>query len=141
MILVLGVGNKLMGDDAFGPLVVEKLHEKIENNNSIILWAGEAPENFVGKIKEPVEKLIILDTAFLDKEPGTVELINPDKIKKGSLSTHKIPLSLIIEQLKPEKTFFIAAQPKTVEFGTKPSKEIIRATKKAVEIVEELINQ
>ncbi|MCK4635230.1 MAG: hydrogenase 3 maturation endopeptidase HyCI [Candidatus Aenigmarchaeota archaeon] len=140
MILILGVGNEMRGDDAFGPLVVEKLRE-ISNQNSITIWSGDTPENFIGKIKERVEKLIIMDTAYLGKEPGTVELLEPERITKQAVSTHKIPLSLIIDQLKPEKTYFIAAQPKAVEFGTEPSKEILKAVEKAIEMVKDMINQ
>lgn len=137
MILVLGVGNEMRGDDAFGPLVIKEL-EKM--NLDVTLWAGEAPENFVGKIKEPVEKLIILDTAQLGKEPGTIEMIDPVRIK-GHVSTHKLPLSLLINQLKPQKTYFIAAQPKSTEFGAKPSKEILEAVEKAKEIAEKILSQ
>ena len=138
MMLVLGVGNMLMGDDAFGPLVVEKLRE-ISNQNSISLWSGDTPENYIGKIRERPEKLIIMDTAYMGKEPGTVELLEPERITKRATSTHKIPLSLIIDQLKPEKTYFIAAQPKAVEFGTEPSKEILEAVEKAKEMVLKII--
>ncbi len=134
MMLILGVGNELRGDDAFGPLVVEKLR----GCTRATLWSGDTPENFIGKIKEKVETLIIMDTTYLGKEPGAIEILDPDRIKKGG-NTHKIPLSLIIDQLKPEKTYFIAAQPKAVEFGDEPSKEIIKAVEKAKEMVLEII--
>lgn len=133
MMLVLGVGNEMRGDDAFGPLVVKKL----EGKTSAVMWSGETPENFVTKVRGPVEMLIVLDTAQLGKRPGTVELLEPDKIR-GHASTHKLPLSLLIGHMKPEKTFFIAAQPKSTNFGNKPSPEILKAVGRAVGMILEL---
>ncbi|MCD6477719.1 MAG: hypothetical protein J7K87_01825 [Candidatus Aenigmarchaeota archaeon] len=66
MMLVLGIGNEMMDDYSFGPLVIEKLKKK---NISAELWSGSTPENFITKIKEPIEKLILLDTADLGN-PG-----------------------------------------------------------------------
>jgi hydrogenase 3 maturation protease len=132
MMLILGVGNELRGDDAFGPLAVRELKKSGILAN---FWSGETPENFITSVREPVETLVILDTAELGKEPGTVELVDPDRINESLTSTHKLPLSLLIDHLKPGKTFFIAAQPKTLEFGARPSKEILKAVKKAKEIV------
>ncbi|UCG95040.1 MAG: hydrogenase maturation protease [archaeon] len=134
MILIIGVGNDMRGDDAFGPLVIQELRR---TGTQATLWSGGAPENFIGKIREPVETLVILDTAYLGKEPGTVEIIDPDKIK-GHVSTHKLPLSLLIKTLRPEKTYFIAAQPLSSSFGVEPSPEILRAVERAKEIVLDL---
>ncbi len=136
--LVLGVGNRMMGDDAFGPLVVERLRKR-NLEKKITLWSGESPESYLGKFRRS-KTLVIIDTARLGKEPGTVELVDADKIK-GPCSTHKIPLSLIIKQLKPKKVYFIAAQPKSVEFGAGPSQEIKKAVEKAVEMFEKLFVQ
>ena len=92
--LVLGIGNEMMGDDAFGPLVIEKLKKK---NVSAELWSGSTPENFITKIKGPIEKLILLDTADLGEPPGTVKKINPSLVSRHFISTHKIPLSFLIK--------------------------------------------
>ena len=134
--LVLGIGNEMMGDDAFGPLVIEKLKKK---NVSAELWSGSTPENFITKIKGPIEKLILLDTADLGEPPGTVKKINPSLVSRHFISTHKIPLSFLIKQLNPKETIFIAAQPKSLDFGATPSEEILGAAEKAVEMVEKLI--
>jgi len=129
MILILGIGNEMMGDDAFGPLVVKELKKK---NVSAKLWSGSTPENFITKIKEPIEKLILLDTADLGEPPGTVKKINPSLVSKHYISTHKIPLNFLIRQLNPKETIFIAAQPKSLDFGASPSKEILGAIGKAL---------
>jgi len=137
MILVLGVGNELRGDDAFGPLVIQSLREEIPEGKAM-LWFGESPENFIGSIKERPDKLIILDTAQMDREPGTVELVDPAAIVSQP-STHKLPLSLLIDQLRPGETIFIAAQPKETGFNSEPSREILKAVKKAEKMILSII--
>jgi len=136
MMLILGVGNRMMGDDAFGPLVVEKLRESGINAE---FWFGEDPENFIGKVKERPEILVIIDTALLGRKPGSVKLINPTKIINQP-STHKFPLPLVIETLNPGKTYFVAAEPKSLEFCCKPSEEILEAVDKAEKIVKKILN-
>jgi len=131
MMLVLGVGNEMMGDDAFGPLVIKELEGKTKAK----LWSGSNPENYIGKIKNPIEKLVILDAAYMKKRPGTVRMIETDKIKERPISTHQIPLSMLMRELKAESTYYIVAQPKDVEFDVEPSKEIKRAVKKASKMV------
>lgn len=132
MILILGVGNELRGDDAFGPLAVRELKK---SGIRATFWSGETPENFITSVREPVETLVIIDTAELGKEPGTVELLDPARIKKTAAGTHKLPLSLLIDHLRPEKTIFIAAQPLSTSFGAQPSKEILEAVEKAKKII------
>jgi len=139
MILVLGVGNELRGDDAFGLLVVKELKKKIKSPH-VILWSGEAPENFIGEVKGTVDKLIVIDTALLGKKPGTLGLVKPEMISKQAISTHKLPLSLLAEILEPKEAYFICAQPKTTEFGAKPSKEILSAVKEAEKLVLKIIS-
>jgi len=138
MILILGVGNEMRGDDAFGPLVVKMLRKEISDQKSVTIWFGDTPENYITKIREPVDTLIVIDTAFIGKKSGTVELLDPDRIT-GHVSTHKLPLSLLINHLKPAKTWFIAAQPQNLEFGANPSKEILEAVKRAKKMALEII--
>ena len=101
MMLVLGVGNEMMGDDAFGPLVVKELEGKTKAK----LWSGSNPENYIGKIKKPLEKLVILDAAYMKKEPGSVKIIEPREIRERTISTHKIPLSMVMRQLEANSTY------------------------------------
>ena len=136
MILVLGVGNEMMGDDAFGPLVIKELRKLHLKNVELV--ATNSPENVTGKFSS-LEKLIVLDTAELNEAPGVVKMIEPNSIISKSISTHKIPLSLIIRELNPKKTVFICAQPKSLRFGSQPSREILKAVEKTVKIVKELI--
>jgi len=137
MIVVLGVGNELRGDDVFGLLVVKELQKEIKRPD-VIFWTGETPENFIGEVKD-IDKLIIVDTAVLGKKAGTIELVDPEKISKKSLSTHRLPLSLLVKIAEPKEAYFVCAQPKTTEFGAKPSKEILKAVGKAKKIAKEII--
>lgn len=135
MTLVLGVGNRMMGDDAFGPLVVEKLRE---SGAKAELWFGEAPENFIGKFPKNPDILVILDTALLGRKPGSVKHIDPDRVISQP-STHKFPLPLVMETLNPGKTYFIGAEPKSLGFGDEPSPEILKAVEKAFKMVKKLL--
>ncbi len=132
MMLVMGIGNEMMGDDAFGPIVVKKLKDKIPDKKNIVFWSGSNPENFVGKIKNKISKLFVIDTAFLGKEAGVIEMIETSDISRNATSTHKMPLSVIIDSLGASEVYFLAVQPKNISFGDKPTRHILDASEKAV---------
>lgn len=130
--LVLGVGNILRGDDAFGPLVVEKLKKK--NISIDVLDCGSQPENFLEIIKKKnPDKLIICDTINKNQE-DTIKVFTSDEIKEKTFSTHNIPLSFLEKYLET-KIIFIGFPTEKTEFNTRPSKECLKAVEKAVETI------
>lgn len=138
--IVCGIGNRMRGDDAIGPMVIDNLKGKIQ---ALLLDCGEAPESFLGKIeKAKPEKIIIVDAVHMDKPPGTIEIIDTTKIKGVVMSSHNIPMTLLLEYIQTRikcKTVFIGIQPKQIGFNQEMSEECSKAVEKAAEKVLKLI--
>ena len=117
-VAILGIGNPLRGDDAFGPLLIDRLQGKI---NAVLINAGSVPENYLGKIValQP-EVVIIVDVADFDAEPGDIAILEIDDIHDGGLTTHNPGLSLIAKFLQtfmPVDVLLLGVKPAAIDFG------------------------
>lgn len=125
-VAVLGIGNDLRTDDGIGPLVVERL--RIEHSNLMIENVGSVPEGFARPLSDfGAERVIMVDAADMRKEPGHIELVTKDRIGGISISTHSMPLSLLMMYLEQEtgaETILIGIQPKSLQFGEGLTPEI-----------------
>ncbi|WP_455240825.1 hydrogenase maturation peptidase HycI [Methanothermobacter tenebrarum] len=139
-ILILTVGNELRGDDGLGPAIAKKLSK---SKNLIIIDGGTVPENFTGKIKkEDPSHIIIIDAVEMGAQPGTIKIIEKDKIANYNISTHAMPLSFLIEYLQAHKDYkitLIGIQPKKLDFSTKISEPVRKSMEKLISILEETI--
>lgn len=118
--LVLTVGNGMMGDDAAGPLLAEKLKKTpLEGWES--LSGGSMPENSLFLIREMApEQVLIVDAADMDLAPGEIRLIGDERIEDPFfMTTHSLPLSYLIQALREfvPKVDLIGIQPDVVAFG------------------------
>ena len=112
--VILCIGNKYGGDDGIGPYVAEKLKKKKISDMSII-DCGTNPENYTSVIKSiRPEKLIIIDAVEMNLKPGEIRLIKKERIGLMHISTHNIPISLLINYLEKYvgEIMFIGIQPK-----------------------------
>ena len=146
-VAVLGIGSELRGDDIAGILAAQQI-EKNTKGKSVIpqlqVFIGEtAPENLTGAIKkfQPTH-LIIIDAAELNKEPGHIEIMEPETIGGTSFCTHSLPLKIIIGYLLESFKFqaiIIGIQPKTLTFGAQPTKKVVAAAKHLAETISKLL--
>ena len=127
-VLILGVGNKLRGDDGVGSELAAQLAGKV---NATVIDAEEVPENYLGPIiAENPEVLLILDAASMDAPPGSVAVIEMHNIASAGLSTHSASLNLFLLVLQSEiqpDTFILGIQPQTIEFGAPMSEPVRKA--------------
>jgi len=119
-VVVVGVGSEMRGDDIVGLLVLEEL-KKDPHPKVILIEGGTAPENFTGQIKKAKPThLIIVDAADLRQAPGTIEVIDPERIGGYSFSTHALPLKIMVDFILADwkcEVMVIAIQPQSLEFG------------------------
>lgn len=110
--LVLCIGNRDGGDDAVGPYVADKL-----KNDFTVIDAGTVPENYTSVVKKHDPKnLIIVDAVDMSLEPGEIRIVPKEKIGVMHISTHGIPISVLINYLEQyvENIIFIGIQPKVM---------------------------
>ncbi|RLJ06690.1 MAG: hydrogenase maturation peptidase HycI [Candidatus Aenigmatarchaeota archaeon] len=144
-IVVCGIGNRFRGDDGVGPALIDMLKKEIKKDNVLLLSCESAPENFAGKIEKFCpEKIIIIDTVDFGKKPGTIGIVDVNKIKNQNLSTHKLSLDIFIKYLSEKIDFdliFIGVQPKNTDFSEEISKECKDSLKELkMRVLKEIIN-
>lgn len=131
--MILGIGNPLKYDDGCGPALIEKLKSrKAENLKAEIIDAGTAPENYTGKIKQiKPDTLVIVDAIDFAEKPGSIKIVELEKIGIQSLSTHNVPLKTFVDYLKADlpklEVLIIGIQPKQAGFGEGLSPEVGKA--------------
>lgn len=137
-VVIVGIGNILKGDDAFGPALIERLKD---NPSFICIDAGTAPENYVGKIvEENPNTVIIADAAYLGRKTGEYELIKKKDIIKTGLTTHDLSPAMFIEYLEKSMDadiYMLAAQPENVNFGEEMSRTMKETVEKLARLIEE----
>jgi hydrogenase 3 maturation protease len=108
------IGNREGGDDSVGPYIADKLGS--ENLESIkVIDAGTVPENYTSVVKrEKPEILLIIDAVEMGLTPGEIRLVPKEKIGVMTISTHGIPISVLIGYLEQyvKEIILIGIQPK-----------------------------
>lgn len=135
-ITIMGVGSELRGDDAAGILVVRELEKnKIFQDSSKfqILYGHTAPENFTGEIRKfNPSHIIMIDSADMNIEPGSIFVIENDKITSTAFSTHSLPVKVMVNYMKESiaaESIVIGMQPKNLGFEKAVSEETLNAVK------------
>ena len=94
--IILCIGNIEGGDDGIGPYIAKRL--KVKSSQDMVLDCGTIPENYTGIIKQhKPDTLILIDAAEMSLPPGEIRLIPREKLGTMHLSTHGIPLSILIQ--------------------------------------------
>ena len=169
-ILVAGIGNKYMGDDSFGPRVVDALLNHLSSvdldanaNVNVDADVDVRDVGLCGVTLAPdladYSLVIFLDAVQRGGSPGTlyraeikaedVSIWNENAKEKAILSPisiHETRLEEILRFAKaigtlPEKVILIGCEIKEVKLGEEMSEEVENAVKKAVNIVLEEISR
>ncbi len=117
-LLILGIGNRLRGDDGLGPRLIDRLRGKV---SIPLIDAGDVPENYLGPIEAAhADLVLVVDAADLRATPGDLAMLDLDQLAGSSVSTHTVNLKLLFtvipKQNRPE-VLVLAIQPETTEFG------------------------
>lgn len=133
--IVMCIGNRDGGDDAVGPYIADILKQKKLDGIKII-DAGTVPENFTGKVKEYNSKnLVMIDAIDMNLKPGSTRIVPKEKIGVMHISTHGIPLSVLINYIEKyvDNILLIGIQPKNM--SGEMSKEVIDSADKLVKYI------
>jgi hydrogenase maturation protease len=128
-VLVLGIGNYLMGDEGLGVHVVNQLKEE-EPGLADIIDGGTAGFQLMEYL-ESYQHVILIDATLDGKPAGTIQKIKPrfSKDFPSAMSTHEIGLKDLVEGLlllgkMPDIHLFIMSIEKIQPLSTLLSSEI-----------------
>ncbi len=123
-ILIAGCGNKLFGDDGFGPEIVDYLtdHYSIPENICLLdVGTGIRKILFTISLSEPRPKeIVVIDAVDKGRKPGEIFDISIDEIpaeKIDDFSIHQVPSSNLLKELQDlcsVKVRIMACQIKTI---------------------------
>lgn len=141
-VVVLGVGNLLLGDEGVGVHLIQKLREMQLGEGIELVDGGTSLLDFIPQA-EDVSKLIIVDAVKLGGKPGTTYKICVDdsllKGAKGITSLHQLgvveTLAIAQKMGKLPHTVIIGIEPKEISYGLELSPEIVREMGKMVNLI------
>ena len=142
--LILGVGNKILGDDGVGIYIANEIKKKINNPDIKVDEAITGGMNLLDLILG-YEKVIIIDAVkSKDGSHGKVERISLNNFNTmHSFNPHDVSLNEAIEMAKklgenriPKEIIIIGIMMKSIplEFGENLSKEIAAIIPEAVDL-------
>jgi hydrogenase maturation protease len=156
-ILVAGIGNIFLGDDAFGVEVVRKLVERAWPENVSVVDFGIRGFDLTMALLEEIDIVILVDAAPRGGQPGSLYVIEPDAGERDNLTADELlldPHSLdpvkVLRMVKtmgggPRRVFVVGCEPENVgsdlDWDVTPglSEPVQQALDRAVELVESLI--
>ena len=124
-VVFMGVGNPCRGDDAAGSLLAQLISDI---PGVRVIDAQEVPENYMREVvEESPNTVVLIDSVDLDSSPGSVALLDKEEVAGYWPSTHRMPLSLLMDYLEREthaRIFLLAIQPRHTAFMEPMSGEV-----------------
>lgn len=117
-VVFVGVGNRLRGDDAIGPALIDLLKERVPH----ALDAGSAPENVTSTVRRlKPSAIVFLDAVhFGDFPPGFIKIVEPADVRKLGATTHNLSMDMVMDYLKESTgadVSLIGVQPERIGEG------------------------
>jgi hydrogenase maturation protease len=133
-IAVFGIGNILLSDDGVGVHAVNKLITEYHFPGDVELIDGGTKGLDLLPLFENRDRVLIIDAANFNKEPGTIDTVEGDRIPSflhTKLSVHQIGLpdmlfAAKLMEIMPSDMCLIGIQPLSMETSAEMS-DLIRA--------------
>jgi hydrogenase maturation protease len=140
-ILVLGLGNPLLGDDGAGLVALEQLEQAMGPQGGLEFVDGGTQGVYLLPYLENREKLLILDAVDFGERPGQVGTFDPMCIPLGvgpKLSPHQAGFEEVLGLLEllghvPKESVLLGVQPKSLRLGDPLSEEVRLGLSKVLE--------
>jgi hydrogenase maturation protease len=148
-ILVAGVGNVFLRDDAFGVEVVRLLVERPQPPGVQIRDYGIRGVHLVYELLDGYELFVLVDAAPRGEAPGTVSVLEvelPSPEAQPVIDAHSLTPDAIFGLLSslgghPGRNLVVACEPAEVDAGMGLSDPVREALPHAVRAVEEILAQ
>lgn len=125
-VAVIGLGNILVGDDAFGPFAVRQFGALYDVDDAVRVLDLGTPGLDLAPHLEGVDALIVLDTVSADASPGSIRTYHKDDLLAKPPPQRTNPhqpgvketiLTLELEGEAPEDVLLIGVVPENVATG------------------------
>jgi hydrogenase maturation protease len=134
-VLILGIGNTLLGDEGAGVHALQRLHADSGNGTVELLDAGTLGFNLLPTL-EVHPRLIVIDAAELDAPPGTVRVFEGPAMDKflarPRRSVHEVGIGDLLQMLRlgdnlPAWRALVGVQPLLIDWSEHLSPAVARS--------------
>jgi hydrogenase maturation protease len=149
-VLVLGLGNRLLRDDAAGPLVIDRLlSSQAPSGTTQLRDGGTIGLSLLPEI-EDAAALVAVDAARFGAKPGTVRVFEgaamDAQLQGRKRSAHEVALADLLSAAAlngrlPSRRALVAVEPACTDLGLDPSSEVARAIPQLCDAVHALLQR
>jgi hydrogenase 3 maturation protease len=115
-IAIVGIGDELSPVDRPGMYAAAKI-ARLHLPHVKVFPAGTVPESMTGPLREyKPDHVVFLDAAEMGALPGTISIIEPERTKASLVSSHVLPLSVVMEFIAEDtgaRVTLLGIQPET----------------------------
>ena len=146
-ILVAGIGNIFLGDDAFGVEVARRVARAgVPHDVSVEDFGIRGVHLAYELLEERYQLTILIDATPRGGQPGTVYLIEPEFDGEPTADAHSMTPAAVFATLRaiggnPARVLIVGCEPANVEEGIGLSEPVAAAVDDAVKLVFELIEK
>ncbi len=147
-VLIIGLGNVLMGDDAFGPSVIRDLEASYEFGPDVSLLDAGTPGSDLDSCLAGQEAVILVDTVRSGQQAGRLclmggqDLLSPaahPRFNAHQSGLRETMLRLQLHGRAPGQVLLVGVVPSSLKAGIGLSPAVAEAVQKAAnEVVREL---
>jgi hydrogenase 3 maturation protease len=99
---IVGIGDELLPPDRPGMYAAKDI-ERQQLPGVHVFFAGTVPESVTGPLRRyRPGHVLFLDAADMGVRPGTIAVIEPEQIQASLISTHVLPLSVVMDYVEQE---------------------------------------
>ena len=99
---IVGIGDELIPPDRLGMFAAREIDRQQIPCVRVFL-AGTVPESITGPLRRyQPDHVLFLDAADMGARPGTIAVIEPEQIHASLVTTHVLPLSVVMDYVEQE---------------------------------------
>lgn len=136
-VAIVGIGNRLRGDDAIGSVIAQRLSEGVVSAATVI-DAETVPENYLDDLRKAKPDVVLfVDAVDFGGEVGDWKLVPLQALADKLPSTHTMSVKLLGQLLEGEgmTCWLLAIQPKQIALGIPMSEKLAEAANRIVDLL------
>jgi hydrogenase maturation protease len=151
-VLVAGIGNIFLGDDAFGVEVANRLAAQTVPDGVRVVEFGIRGVHLAYELLDGYDALVLVDAVPMGEAPGTLAVIEPDELAlpdagddaAPALDAHSMNPAVVLGMLASlggaiERVLIVGCQPATLDEGIGLSPAVAAAIGGAVELCRQVV--
>lgn len=135
-VLVLGIGNLLWADEAFGVRAVERLNAFYSFPENVTVMDGGTQGLYLVNYVQEADRLLVFDAVDYGLEPGSIKVVHDDEVPKFTgvkkMSLHQtgfqevLSAATLLDNGYPEELTLIGVQAEKLDDWGGPMTERVR---------------